>query len=924
MAGERLYGEFTDDKGTDWRVSIYDTNAAWDASNATEFTLGAEGFVIRYSGNNEQQHQPIIGSSVEFTLFENVAAHTQTLDLLYSFAEGRLLLDIYRDPDGDNTVYWRGVILAEQVERNDEPFPTAVRLTASDGLGNLKDIDFPDDSSGLSRNVRNQITRCLLQVPTISRWGNTDALLRYVNDTENFGSHDDADALDNIIARAPVPVLENGAENPHNCFDILHSLASSFNARVFLAEGVFWFWPINVHQRVSDAEAISTSVKQYDKQGNAVSWTASDITAMNVDYIQSSGTEYQKLAGHVFTHLPPVRHVERTRRIDGNMYVVRGNDDTVVTTGVNITEADTDRTYEVGAKFRVYGSLEFQASPDASQFEMQEDFVHVELEIMLKAGTKYYQPEEWTTDNTDHYVIDLAQFLRSQGANLNTAYSFTTIPLTTEENGLDVEARVYFYDEGGQDISSNFTSNEFYLDLGVEVVSDNGANDDLVTYRASFPSTNELTVDQGEVLFGDNISHAAQGTIYGVNGGTRIYDEWKSSQSAGPLGLHRLGVTEALARQKFATKIHRGTVYGLIEMWHTMLEDSEYYVPFEISTNMNMRESTVERYKIAFDSTSITSAQDTPRSVGGTRGGTLDLINGTINTITQQVQQPKPSVGGNVVTPGSGRAVSFSDVQGPVFHRVIQVEHTSGSTYTIEDSDYGYMYTNSYIDAANGFGTIVLPKVANNEGRMLSFKTDSTLHANKYVVISVNADEVSNGVRIDGATSYTMDRDYDGLGVLCYDGQWFIVQKKEKGGGAVQELDGELLEFITRDTTYANSDYEGQVVKYGSDTLVAGKFYTYASGGWTATDADAENQTRGLIGVALGTNSGTDGLLVRGIHFSSTYNAFSAGQIIYLSTTGGTVTTTAPSASGDFVRVIGYALGSRYIYLDPSPNYIEL
>ncbi len=119
MAGERLYGEFTDDKGTDWRVSIYDTNAAWNAANKTEFTLGAEGFVIRYSGNNEQQHQPIIGSSVEFTLFENVAAHTQTLDLLYSFAEGRLLLDIYRDPDGDNTVYWRGGILAEQVERHD-------------------------------------------------------------------------------------------------------------------------------------------------------------------------------------------------------------------------------------------------------------------------------------------------------------------------------------------------------------------------------------------------------------------------------------------------------------------------------------------------------------------------------------------------------------------------------------------------------------------------------------------------------------------------------------------------------------------------------------------------------------------------------------------------------------------------------------
>ena len=107
MAGERLYGEFQDDKGDSWRVSIYDTNAAWNAANKEEFTLGSEGFVLSYSGNNEQQHQPIIGSSVEFTLYENDSAHTSTLDLLYSQPEGRLLLEVYRDPDGTNTLYWR-------------------------------------------------------------------------------------------------------------------------------------------------------------------------------------------------------------------------------------------------------------------------------------------------------------------------------------------------------------------------------------------------------------------------------------------------------------------------------------------------------------------------------------------------------------------------------------------------------------------------------------------------------------------------------------------------------------------------------------------------------------------------------------------------------------------------------------------------
>ena len=138
------------------------------------------------------------------------------------------------------------------------------------------------------------------------------------------------------------------------------------------------------------------------------------------------------------------------------------------------------------------------------------------------------------------------------------------------------------------------------------------------------------------------------------------------------------------------------------------------------------------------------------------------------------------------------------------------------------------------------------------------------------------------------------------------------------------ELDGQILEVITRSSAYANNTYEGHVIKFGSDTLQAGKFYVHTSSGWTAVDADVEAKTHGLFGIALGTASGTDGLLVRGIHASSAHSGYSAGDTLYVSTTEGGITNTAPSATGDFVRVVGYALGSNYIYLDPSPDYIEL
>ena len=339
-------------------------------------------------------------------------------------------------------------------------------------------------------------------------------------------------------------------------------------------------------------------------------------------------------------------------------------------------------------------------------------------------------------------------------------------------------AVVKFYKESGTNITSAYTSEDFFLDVGVEIVDDTGSNADLKTYRATHTSNNVFEVDQGEVLFGDNIAFSAQGKLKHFV--PLAENEWKSSQSAGPLPLHRLGVNESLARQKFATKIHRGTVYGLIEMWHTMEEDSEYYIPFQLSTVMNTRETTVERYKVAFDSTGITSADDEPRADGTQRAGQSDMINGVVNTVTAQVQQAKPSAGGNPDTPIGGRHVSLSDLQGPVTHRVRTIIHQSGVDYTFGDADsFAFVYMNGYT-GTNGFSRVFLPKVADNEGRMLRFKSDGTISANGYYQIYVNLDDYTNGTRIDGNASFEMRRPYDGITIMCHDNDWYVIQRKEK------------------------------------------------------------------------------------------------------------------------------------------------
>lgn len=818
MAGTRHFAEFADEAGDVWRINIHDAELP-GVYTATEMKVGSEGFVLSYSGNNEQQHQPIIGSSVEFTFYEETAAHTQTLDLFYSNPEGRMLLEVYQDPDGDNRLYWRGVILAEQVVRMDEAKPTAVRITASDDLGNLKDIEFDVTLGGLGSSpltVKNHLVRCLFGLRTAGLWSTGEGFLRYINDVEGYHeSLSNPDALEDMSATIPITVEDDGTETPYNCFDILSGLATAMNARVFQSEGVFWFLPIAIHQRVADGVALGPLIKQYDKDANATSWGVSDILDVSSRQEAFSGTTYKKLAGHSFTHLPPAKSVTRTRLFNGNMFVDAGNDDTIVASGWNVTLEDNGRTYDAGTRFRVSGFVEFQVSPDPSySFAADDSRVHIEVETLLQCGTKFYTPETWGASPSNRYVVDIRTFDRDQGVNMSTAYSWITDDLPSEQTSVDAYVVVKFFDQTGANVTEDFVGEDFFVDARIEVLDDNGANSDQIVYRSTSSDDNVVEVEQGECIFGDPISHSAQGKIRPYITGVGYLDgDWKSSQTTGPVGLHRLGVDEALARQRYATKIHSGTIHGMVlEMWMTIVEDSEYFVPFQMTKTMNLRETNVERFKIAWNSSGITSADDPPRAGGGTRGSTLDMVAVTANTLTGIVQQSKPSIGIVPDTFTGGRSMQTTTDIGPLFTRVSTIEHTSGSTETLAADGYGYAFMNTYIDTATGFGAVYLPKVADSEGRTYKFETDETIGATKYVKIGPDAGEYANGVRIDGAQVFTMDRPYDGIEVICIGGKWYVTDRKEKetgGGGGASALDD-------LDDVDVGSASDGQVLKYNA------------------------------------------------------------------------------------------------------------
>ena len=128
-------------------------------------------------------------------------------------------------------------------------------------------------------------------------------------------------------------------------------------------------------------------------------------------------------------------------------------------------------------------------------------------------------------------------------------------------------------------------------------------------------------------------------------------------------------------------------------------------------------------------------------------------------------------------------------------------------------------------------------------------------------------------------------------------------------------------------TSNTDANHQGDVVFLGGTTSMdAGKIYHYKSDGtWELADADAVATCDGLLAVALGAASDTNGMLLRGT-VTLDHDPGAVGDVLFVSTTAGQATATAPSGNTDIVRVVGYCLDASngQIWFNPSSTFVEV
>ena len=129
---------------------------------------------------------------------------------------------------------------------------------------------------------------------------------------------------------------------------------------------------------------------------------------------------------------------------------------------------------------------------------------------------------------------------------------------------------------------------------------------------------------------------------------------------------------------------------------------------------------------------------------------------------------------------------------------------------------------------------------------------------------------------------------------------------------------------IVYDTNIAtNSQMNGTIIKSSASSTVQGVLYALTTNAppWEAADADSSITTR-LLAIATSTNA-TAGMLLNGV-FRDSAHGFTVGAPLYVSNTAGVLTNTAPSGTGDYVRVVGYAIDANHIYFNPDNTWVQI
>ncbi len=214
--GTKYRCEFGDILGIDWKIDI---QADPDPGSIITLQASGEPMSIEWYGEDNIFDQNIMGSMMSL----NVEADSDfSLSALFTSDNLEYKVIVYQGA----TVFWNGWILANNYQEPYDQAPFTVTITATDGLGLLKEFKF-EDLAYTERKITSVVIHDILDLVSITTF------TEYVNIHES--------TMDSGVGDSP---LDQSGVDPYlfesqTCYDALSKILKSWSAGIKQDQGVF-------------------------------------------------------------------------------------------------------------------------------------------------------------------------------------------------------------------------------------------------------------------------------------------------------------------------------------------------------------------------------------------------------------------------------------------------------------------------------------------------------------------------------------------------------------------------------------------------------------------------------------------------------------------------------------------------------------
>jgi hypothetical protein len=735
---------------------------------------------LDYSGETDDIVSPIIGSKCTINAYNEVGAFDSFINKLTNRQEHLFYVKISLYEGTRYTTYWTGVVTQDLVSELDESKPRIFQIVATDGIGLLANKEYQELTD---QTVEDFLEDAVGAIGLDEIYAATDAFYATAVNVwdiqQVYSATTDVTTLTRFDPRVYSSKDEDGTITYSNYLEILKELCIAFGARFYQKDGVYLF------EQYLERTSSSRTVFYYSFNGDFLAYQ-SESDDVTIDGTTTGGA---RLSGNSYTYLPAMQKVQVSYNQErANNLLASGMTFTATTGRQNLGFlSDSDN-----ARVEVVGDLLYQLTHNGGAGTVTIGLswrpvwrIELRIEDVLNPGTYHYLNRSWSPGTLGANIYGATSWISSTSATNAQGYYYyldggsanneldgvylakvvglVTPPLPVSGTAeLDVEFyNVYDFNYNVQTVPSYFTETRTAKNFRALYLNDSGAQSDITIYSSTNSGNtvkSNLILDLGELRLGD--STGIQGSLYVYTGSAWVAStQWRRGNSGSYQSLLKLLTSEVLSLHHQPVEIYNGTIVGPFEFGRRYVFDSADWLIMGGTFNANMDEWSAEWFAIDSDDSDI--AADTPVGTGGgsdfqarvsSQQGTDEIIIADIVNTTQANVEGTLSTNGGVTT------------------AVNAVAATPAGSEEISASNYM-----NFISYSGGTGTYTLNLPAASDGVLLRFKTDDTIVANKTVTLSADGSET-----IDGEITYEMDRSFDGISLLGYSGNWYIVQKKEK------------------------------------------------------------------------------------------------------------------------------------------------